>query len=191
MLKQNTEKNLTYQTKENFSSMKQWGVAVMANFAARKWWNMNIYANGFNNHYSGLYQNDPIDIQFTSFMGNFTNSFTLGKGWSAELSGWFRSKGVDGLLVINNMGAVNSGLSKQVLKKKGTLKLGVRDMFYTQKFSGYAKYSDVDVKIAGKRDSRQANLTFTYRFGKTNIAPERRRNGGAGDEQNRVKSGGN
>jgi hypothetical protein len=47
----------------------------------------------------------------------------------------------------------------------------------------------VDVK--SKRDSRQFNLSFTYRFGKTNIAPERRRNGGASDEQNRVKSGGN
>ncbi|MCW3119675.1 MAG: TonB-denpendent receptor [Chitinophagaceae bacterium] len=191
LLKQNTEKNLTYQTKDNFSSMKQWGVAVMANFAVQKWWNMNVYANGYNNHYAGLYQNDPIDIQFTSFTGNLTNSFTLGKGWNAEVSGWFRSRGVDGLLVINNMGAVNSGISKQVLKKKGTLKLNVSDIFYTQKFSGYAKYSDVDVRIAGKRDSRQANLTFTYRFGKTTIAPERRRNGGAGDEQNRVKSGGN
>src|SRR6185295_9561088 len=113
MLKQNTEKNITYQTRENFSSMKQWGVAVMANFPVQKWWNLNLYANGYNNHYAGLYQNDPIDIQFTSFTGNMTNSFTLGKGWSAELSGWFRSRGVDGLLVINNMGAVNSGLSKQ------------------------------------------------------------------------------
>ncbi|MES1216012.1 MAG: TonB-dependent receptor [Bacteroidota bacterium] len=189
LLKPNTEKNITYQTKENFSSMKQWGLAVMANFPIQKWWNVNVYANVFNNHYAGLYQNDPVDIQFTSFMGNMTNSFTLGKGWGAEVSGWFRSKTADGLLVINNIGAVNSALTKQVLKKKGSLKFGVRDVFYTQKFSGYAKYSDVDVKIAGKRDSRQFNLTFTYRFGKTNIAPERRRNGGAGDEQNRVKSG--
>jgi len=189
LLKQNTEKNITYQTRDNLSSMKQWGVAVSANFPIQKWWNVNIYANGYNNHYSGLYQNDPVDVQFTSFTGNMNNSFTLGKGWSTEVSGWFRSKGVDGLLVINNMGAVNTAISKQVLKKKGSIKLGLRDVFYTQKFSGYAKYSDVDVRIAGKRDSRQANISFTYRFGKTNIAPERRRSSGADDEQNRVKSG--
>ena len=194
MLKQDTEKKVTYQTRENFSKMKQFGLAVSANVPVRKWWNANIYTNVFNNHYTGIYQNgtinDPIDVQFTSFMGNVTNSFTLGKGWSAELSGWYRSKAAEGLLVANDMYAVNSAITKQLFKKKATLKLGVRDIFYTQQFSGYAKYSDVDVIISSKRDSRQFNLSFNYRFGKTNIAPARRKSGGADDEQNRVKSGG-
>ena len=191
LLKQNTEKNITYQTQDNFNSMKQWGIAVMVNTPIKKWWNVNLYTNLYNNHYNGRYNNDPVNIQFTSFQGNINNSFTLGKGWSAEVSGWFRSKAADGLLIANPMGALNSGISKQVLKKKGTIKIGVRDILYTQKFSGYVKYSDVDVKVASQRDSRQVNVSFVYRFGKTNIAPERRRNGGAGDEQSRVKSGGN
>lgn len=190
MLKQDTEKKTTYQTRENFSKMKQWGIAVMANFPAAKWWNMNIYANVFNNHYTGMYQADPVDIKATTFMGNMTNSFTLGKGWNAEISGWYRSKGVEGLLVIRDMYAVNTAISKQVLKKKGTVKVGLRDVFYTQQFSGYAKYSDVDVNLAGRRDTRQFNLSFTYRFGKTNIAPARRKASGAADEQNRVQTGG-
>ncbi|MDB5247010.1 MAG: TonB-denpendent receptor [Segetibacter sp.] len=190
LLKQDTEKKTTYQTRENFSSMEQMGVAVMANMPIKKWLNTNIYTNVFNNHYKGIYQSDPVNIQFTSFTGNITNSFTLGKGWNAEISGWYRSKGVEGLLVINNMGAVNSAITKQAFKKKGTFKLGIRDMFFTQKFSGYAKYSDVDVTIAGRRDSRQVNVSFTYRFGKTNIPSARRKTGGANDEQSRVQSGG-
>jgi iron complex outermembrane receptor protein len=190
LLKQDAEKKTTYQTRENLSSMKQLGLAVMANIPVRKWWKVNMYTNVFNNHYSGIYQKDPVDIQFTSFMSNMTNSFTMGKGWNAEISGWYRSKGVEGLIVINDMGAANAAITKQAFKKKGTFKLGVSDIFYTQKFSGYAKYSDVDVTIAGKRDSRQVNLSFTYRFGKTNIPAERRKTGGANDEQNRVKSGG-
>ncbi|MEI9807495.1 MAG: TonB-dependent receptor [Bacteroidota bacterium] len=191
LLKQNTEKNETYQTKENFSSMKQWGIALMANIPVQKWFNSNIYVNVMNNHYSGIYQNEAVDIQFTTMMANMTNSFMLGKGWNAEISGWYRTKGAEGLLVVSNMGAVNTALSKQVLKKKGTVKVGLRDVFYTQQFKGYAKYSDVDVNLAGKRDTRQVNLSFTYRFGKTNIAPERKRRSGASDEQNRVNSGGN
>jgi iron complex outermembrane receptor protein len=190
LLKQDTEKKTTYQTMENFSSMKQWGIAVTANILVRKWWNANVYANLFNNHYSGIYQKDPVDINTLSFMTNITNSFTLGKGWNAEVSGWYRSKGVEGLLVANPMGAVNSALSKQLFNKKGNLKLGVRDIFNTQQFSGYAKYSDVDVIVQSTRDSRMYNLSFTYRFGKTNIPSERRKTGGANDEQNRVKSGG-
>jgi len=190
-LKQDTEKKTTYATSENLSSMKQFGLAVTANIPVRKWWNVNLYTNAFNNHFKGVYQKDPIDINIASFTGNMTNSFTMGKGWSAEVSGWYRSKGADRLLISNSMGAVNSAISKQLFKKKGTLKMGVRDIFSTQQFSGYAKYSDVDVKVAAKRDSRQFNLSFTYRFGKTNIPSERRKTGGANDEQSRVKSGGN
>lgn len=195
MLKQNNEKNETYQTQENFNNMKQIGIAVMANFPVTKWWNTNVYTNVFNNHYTGVYnnglKNDPVDIQFTSFGGNVTNTFTIGKkGWSAELSGWYRSKVADGILVANEMYAVNSGISKTMLQKKGTLKVGIRDIFYTQKFSGYARYSDVDVNIAARRDSRQVNVSFTYRFGKSNIAPERKRKSSASEEQNRVNTGG-
>lgn len=190
LLKQDTEKKTTYQTRENFSSMKQFGVAVMANIPIKKWWNANIYTNVFNNRYAGTYQSDAVNISTTSVMSNITNSFTLGKGWNAEVSGWYRSKGVEGLILANPMGAVNSAISKQLIKKKGTLKFGVRDMLNTQQFSGYAKYSDVDVLVKNTRDSRQYNLTFTYRFGKSNIPSERRKTGGANDEQNRVKSGG-
>ncbi len=190
LLKQDTEKKITYQTQENFSKMKQIGLAVSANVPVAKWWNANIYANVFNNHYSGIYQNDPVDIQFTSFMTNVTNSFTIGKkGWSAELSGWYRTKAAEGLLVANDMGAVNTAIVKQLFQKKATLKLGLRDIFYTQQFSGYARYSDVDVNVASRRDSRQFNATFSYRFGKKNIAPARRKTGGADDEQSRVGGG--
>lgn len=193
MLKQEGEK--TFQTQENFNTMKQLGLAVSANVPVRKWWSINFYANVFNNHYTGLYQNgaknDEVDLEFTSLMTHMTHSFTIGKkGWNAELSGWYRTKGADGLLVINDMGAMNAAVSKTILKKQGTLKLGLRDVFYTQQFSGYARYSNVDVNLNGRRDTRQVTLSLNYRFGKKNIAPERRRRTGATDEQNRVNTGG-
>ncbi|MFN4316035.1 MAG: TonB-dependent receptor domain-containing protein [Chitinophagaceae bacterium] len=188
LLKQNTAKNETYQTRENLSNMRQFGIAIMANIPVRKWWNSNVYVNGYHNFYKGLYNNDPVKISFETFVFNMNNTFTLGKGWNAELSGWYRTAGLEGLLVIKSMGALNAGISKQVLQKKGTLKLGIRDIFWTQKMNGYARYSDVDVDISGNRDSRQVNLSFTYRFGKANIKPERRRSSSADDEASRVKS---
>ncbi|WP_207496833.1 TonB-dependent receptor [Aridibaculum aurantiacum] len=191
LLKQDTERKITYQTRENVSMMRQYGLTVMVNKPVTKWWNTNVFVNVFNNHYTGFYQADPIDIQFTSLQTNINNNFTFKNGWSAELSGFYRSKSVDGLLVAREMYAVNMGVSKQVLKKKGTVRLVVRDIFYTQIFSGYARYSDVDVDLSSRRDSRQVSLGFTYRFGKTNFAPAKRKSGGASDEQNRVKGGGN
>lgn len=116
---------------------------------------------------------------------------TFAKLWAFELSGWYRSKATEGLMVSNSMGALNAALSYKVMKEKGTVKVGVRDIFKTQVFSGYARYAIVDTDLKNTRDSRQFNVSFTYKFGKNNIAPVRNRRGGAGDEQNRVKSGGN
>ena len=195
ILKQNTDKKTIFQTRENFSKMSQWGLTVTANKQILKWWNMNVYGNLFSNTYKGLYndgsENFPVQINVTGFMGNMTNSFSFADTWTAELSGWFTNRISEGLLVGGDMGAMNVALAKQILKKNGTVKIGVRDIFRTQNFNGYSRYADVDVDILNNRrkDNRQFVISFTYKFGKSN-APARRRTGGASDEQSRIKSGG-
>lgn len=196
ILKQNTEKRTTFQTRENFSRMQQYGFSVSFNKQLAPWWNINVYSGVFNNRYTGLYNdgttNIPVEINVTAFNGNLSNSFTFAKTWAAELSGWFNSNPSEGLLVANSMGAMNLGLSKQLMQKKASIKLGVRDLLRTSNFSGYSRYADVDLKVDNNRrlDNRVYNISFSYKFGKNSIAPERRRSGGAGEEQSRVKSGG-
>lgn len=195
ILKQNTEKRTTFQTKENFSKRRQVGFSISANRQLIKWWSVNIYAGIFNNNYTGIYSdgitNTPVDINVINFDGNLSNSFTFAETWTAELSGWFNSNPSEGLLIGRPMGAVNAAVAKQIMKKKATVKLGIRDIFRTSNFSGYSRYADVDLDVYNdrKRDNRQVNISFTYKFGKSNIAPERRRTGGAGEEKSRVKSG--
>lgn len=189
LLKQDTQKRTTYLTRENLSTMKQLGLAVMVNVPIVKWWNINVYANVYNNNYKGIYNNDPVAVRFTSLSANVNNSISFGKGWTGEVSGWYNSKTLRGLLVSNPLGAINTGLSKQVLKNKGTIKLGVNDVLNTQQFSGKVKYSDVNVDIKSRRINRQFNINFNYRFGKKDIPAARRKTGGAGDEQNRVSTG--
>jgi outer membrane receptor protein involved in Fe transport len=195
ILKQNTEKKTTFQTSENFAKMQQFGVSVSANRQLVKWWNLNVYAGVFSNVYNGLYNdgtnNIPVRISVGNFTGNLTNSFTFAETWNAELSGWYNSNVSEGLLIGHAMGAVNVGFGKQIMKKKATIKFGVRDIFRTSNFHGYSRYADVDVDIVNdrKRDMRVFNLTFTYKFGKNDIAPARRRTSGADEEQSRIKSG--
>jgi outer membrane receptor protein involved in Fe transport len=195
ILKQNTEKKTTFQTKENFAQMQQFGVSVSANRQLVKWWNLNVYTGVFSNVYSGLYNdgtnNVPVRISVGNFTGNITNSFSFAGTWNAELSGWYNSNVSEGLLIGRSMGAVNMGIGKQIMKKKATIKFGVRDIFRTTNFRGYSRYADVDVDIVNdrKRDNRVFNLSFTYKFGTNDVAPARRRSGGAGEEQSRIKSG--
>ncbi len=187
ILKQNTDKKLTYQFKENLNTQSQIGLSLMYNKNLTKWWSVNAYANIFSNNFKGTYNNAPLDIDFTGLSGNLNNSFKFNKGWGAEVSGFYISKRNEGLLYIKNMWQMNAGVSKQLFNKKGMLKLGVRDIFLTNQLNGLARYDDVNIKLSGRKDSRQFALSFTYRFGKQSIGSERKRNTNS-DEQNRVRN---
>jgi len=190
VLEQNDATNETFIKKANIASSKQIGLAVTANKSITKWWTGNIYANVFNNHFKGLVNNEPISIGITSFMVQLQQQFKFAKTWSAELSGFYRSKSLEGVIYIRHIAQVNAGISKQVLKNQGSLRLNVRDIFAGGVFKGYSRYGTVDAIFKNVNDSRAVSLTFTYRFNKGKLkATSSKRNSGASDEQDRVKSG--
>lgn len=190
VLEQNEVNNETFIKKANIASSKQVGLAVSANKSITKWWSANIYTNVYNNHFKGTVNNEPISIGVTTFLAQMQHQFKWGKGWGAELSGFYRTKGLEGVIYIKPIVQVNAGFSKQVLKNKGSVRLNVRDIFAGGVFKGYSKYGTVDAQFRNVNDSRAVSLSFTYRFSKGKLkATSSRKNGGAGDEQNRVKSG--
>jgi len=192
ILKQNSATKVTFNTSENIARFTNIGLSITAPASFTTWWNANFFTNIYNNHYVGVYNSDPIDIAFTSFMVNVTNSFTFSKskGFTGELSGFYRYKTVEQLSVSEPVYQMGIALQKQVMKGKGTLRLNVRDPFAWQKFISSVKYSDIDLRSASTFDTRQVTATFTYRFGKNTPGSQpRRRTSGAQDEQNRVGGG--
>ena len=168
------------------------GVSVSAQIPVKKWWNANLYSNYNYNQFKGRLNGNGeyIDVSASNLLFNVNNQFKFNKVWSAELSGFYRTKGVDGQIIMQPLGQVSAAVSKTVLKGKGTLKLNVRDMFYTYRATGDMKFENTIAHFVNSRDSRVANLAFTYRFGKPiKGAQQRRKIGGADDEQNRVKVG--
>ncbi|MFM6925861.1 MAG: TonB-dependent receptor domain-containing protein, partial [Ferruginibacter sp.] len=189
VLEQNDQTNETFIRKANIASANQIGLELTANKPITKWWSGNIYANVYNNHFKGLVNNEHISIGITTFMAQVQQQFKFGKGWGAELSGFYRSKGLEGVLYIKSMAQVNIGFSKQVLKNQGSLRLNVRDIFAGSVFKGYSKYGTVDADFKNVNDNRAVSLSFTYRFNKGKLkAGSSKRNSGASDEQGRVKS---
>ncbi len=192
VLEQDPDKSETVIRKQNIAKQRQYGIAVSAGGQLNKWWTGNIYANVFNNRFEGVLNGDHVVISATTGQFNANNQFKLGKTLSAELGGFYMTGGVDGVFRIKGFGMMNMGFSKQVLKGKGTLRLNMRDVLYSQKIKGTIRYSNIDAAFQQRRDSRQVALGFTYRFskGKMNSNGQKRKTGGAGDEQNRVKTGG-
>lgn len=167
------------------------GVSVNARFTVAKWWNTSIYTNYNYNKFKGRLNGNGeyIDIAASNLLLNVNNQFKFNKGWSAELSGFYRTKGVDGQIIIQPLGQLSAGIAKQVLKTKGNIRFNVRDILYTNKATGDINFENTLAHFVNSRDSRVASLSFTYNFGKPIKGMQRRKIGGADDETNRVKVG--
>jgi iron complex outermembrane receptor protein len=176
----------------NIGQRQNAGIAVSAQITVRKWWTAILYGNLNYNQFAGFLYGEYINVGAATFLGNFNNQFHFNKGWGAEISGFYRSSGVEGQVLVNPMGQVSAAISKQILQDKGSLKLGLRDIFYTQQVSGYINFQETQATFHNARDTRQLSLSFSYHFGKPIKGSQQRRSqGGATDEQNRVKVGGN
>jgi iron complex outermembrane receptor protein len=182
---------IRFLTPDNVAKLRNMALSITTPIPVTKWWNINFFGTVFNNHYTGVYDTINIDLAYTSFMANLTNTFTIKKGFTAELSGFYRHRSVEQLTKMEPIYQMSIGLQKQVLKGKGTVRLNVRDPFAWQKFEGLNDYGYVYMHFKSRPDIRQVTATFTLRFGKaTQQQQPRRRSGSSQDEQNRVGGAG-
>ncbi|SFE87568.1 Outer membrane receptor proteins, mostly Fe transport [Chitinophaga sp. CF118] len=155
-----------------------------------KWWNSFTYLSGNYSKYQTIVNNQNVSINGGGFMARTQHSFTLPKGISTEVSFFYLSSQIadEGLFKMKPMYAMDFGISKQVLNKKGSVKLSVNDVFNNQVFRGTFENAGRYSSVRSKWESQQVRLNFTYRFGSTSIKEARSRRTGLEDEQNRVKS---
>ena len=175
----------------NYGFMNDASVSVSAQVPVAKWWNSNIYTEGRYNQFKGILYGENLDVHAITYLINVSNQFKFNKGWSADISGFYRTKGIEGQILIKSLGQLSAGVQKQVLKNKGTLKLNVRDILNTQHPIGNINFQNTEAYFREYHDNRVANISFSYRFGKPIKGLQKRKTGGAGDEQNRVKGSGN
>jgi len=186
------EGHATIVRRGNIGRRENGGVAVSLNMPLTKWWNTTVYVNVNYNRFTGMLYGENLDVSGITGMGNMTNMFKFTNGWSAELSGWYRTSGIEGQILIQPLGQTSAAIAKQIMKEKASLKLGLRDMFYTQQVKGTIDFQETQATFHNSRDSRQLSLTFTYRFGQAIKGPQNNRHsGGADDESSRLKKGGN
>jgi iron complex outermembrane recepter protein len=174
-------------TPVNIASLRQYGVTVSANTPFTKWWTNNTNINIFNNKYKGVINSTPVTLVATSFIINSIQQFRLSKTLSAEINGRYRNGWFEGVVKARPVGFVGAGLSQQIMKGKGTLRIAMRDIFFTQKFRGTSRYGNVDFTFQDINDTRVFSAGFTYRFSKgKKIAPVKRTAGSANEEQERI-----
>ncbi|HEY0732990.1 MAG TPA: outer membrane beta-barrel protein, partial [Chitinophagaceae bacterium] len=114
------------------------------------------------------------------------NSFTLKNGWTAELNANFNSGGQYGFMELDPQWGIAAGIQKTVFKGKGTFRLNVTDIFWTNLPRAVITYNNYIEKWHAYRETRVANLGFTYRFGNSKVQAARRRTTASEEERQRA-----
>ncbi len=181
-----SEDNVTIQIPINLSSSDYVGLTIAAPIRINKWWNMINNGNLYYNHFNGELGGTTLDNGKPAFDIRTNNSFTFKKGWTAELNGNFSSGGQYGFMVADPQWGVAAGVQKTVLKNKGTVRFNITDIFWTNLPKAVITYNNYIERWHAYRETRVANLTFTYRFGKNTVAQARRRTTSSEEERQRV-----
>ncbi len=184
----NVNKNIIIYTRGNVGSFQNFGITETFQQPITKWWNLTAVAVFNHKIIKGMVW-APLEARISQLNISINNQFQLKKGWALELSGYYQTKSqIDLQEWLKPQGELNFGVSKQVLKNKGTVRLNIRDITYFQNYSGYSTFQNSFEPFDIKWDSRVVRLSFSWRFGKA-MKPIQRSEGGATEELNRVGSG--
>jgi hypothetical protein len=184
------EDSVTVQTNKNLDRMLFAGLSGSYSFTIAKWWSNVTNFNAYYARYEGNIANTPLNDGKPTFDINTNNTFLLPKDFSAELGGWYQARQLYGYMDLQPMWMLNAGIQKLLFDKRATLRLNIQDIFWTGYPSATSIYTGYREDFIAERETRVANISFTYRFGKKTVPQTRRHSSGAEEEKRRANQGG-
>ena len=182
-------KKALFQTKKNLDQQINYGFNLSIPATITKWWNSNNNIGGF---YLGFRANDLqgeiIKTGENVLQFNSQHNFVISNTFGAEISGNYTSAMEYGIIRINPQYSIDAGINKSLMNKKLSLKLALSDIFDTRIQNIESAYPGLNYNLSQKNETRIAKISLSYKFGKNDIKPSRRRATGLESEQGRLKN---
>jgi ACT domain-containing protein len=180
----NAETKIITETFENFDNTNNLYLDFIYNSNITKWWRINIELAPFHQTVKGIYENRTFTNTNLYLEFVYSNVFKLGKGFTTELGGSYRSGWIQSIYYTRPTTTIDLGFSKNILNDQGSLKFNITDIF-----NQLIIVSDVAVinhVISRKNETRYFRLNFTYKFGNNNVKKSQNRQTGIGSESRRI-----
>ncbi len=142
-----------------------------------------VIANYQQYNVSFLEQNFNVEKwDYTAFIqANFTLPWKI----NTELSGYYVSGGLNGVVEYDWMYGVSFGLSKKFIDNRAKISIGV-DNILNRFYYGTIIYENMDMNINSEWDARVINVQFSYNFGNKHLTKQQGHESSADDELNRT-----
>jgi hypothetical protein len=186
VFQQNDETKVTMITWRNLNRVNNTDLTLTIPLEPFAWWKVNANLTAFYLQYDSPLDNSVLNRSEFTARGNVTSTFSLPKDWAIELSGWYSSPSIYGVLDMRERGAMDVGIQKLMFSKKATLKLSVSDILNSMTNRYASVYRNMDVTGRETYDSRRVRLNLTWRFGSDEVKPARQRSSGMEEEAERA-----
>lgn len=193
-LSQSAAANVVFISPQNLAYQHNITFQATVPLKATNWWDMSYTITGGLRQFKADYTLQPVRKTYWGYSFNFTESFTLPKHFSAELTGWYNTPSYNGTVKMGSMGTLSAGIKKELKNNAGSIQLSVSDIFTTMKFHVYygaiteeAFHIKNDIGI--KPESAYSpifKLSYSRPFG-TGTFKSFRKEGGAKDERDRIR----
>jgi hypothetical protein len=165
-------KDVTVYTFENLSRGISYGAELILTQRITSWWNINGTFSYFRSIIDGAQMDQEADSY--SWSGRFVSNINLGKGWNAQVNGFYRSPVIMLQGEMDAMYSASAGVRKNIWNNTGTISLNVSDIFNTMRFSMTNYGDNFNMNMERWRISRVVSLGFTYRINEFDRRNQRR-----------------
>lgn len=157
-----------------------------------KAYSLFVNVNGYHSKFRANYgERRSVNMKVWAANIFIQNSIKFGKGWNAELSGFYTTPTIwQGSMKASQIWSADIGLQKQIIRGKGIIKASVSDVFNMLKWSATSNFAGQQIQVSGKQETRQFKLSFQFRFGNGNNKPVKTSANGSEEESKRVQSAG-
>ena len=156
---------IAYRTFDNLGKNKEFYFRVVGGIPPGGKYFFYVGAQHSKTHYTGLYQNQPLDFKNSSWHYFMYQELKLGKTLTLDMEGFLLSNFIQNFYVLDNIGALYFSANKSILKKKANLIFSINDVFNSNRPTINLNQGNVSVKGTRASDSRRAGITFRYNFG--------------------------
>lgn len=172
---------ITIRQPENLATEDAYGMEFIVATDPTDWWRLNGNINFFRAITDGSNINSNFKADTYSLSGRVNSRTTLWKSVDVQMSFDYQAPRITTQGKDKSMAAMDLGISRDVLNKKGTLTLSVRDVFNSRRFRNETFGEDFFSVGSHQWRARQATLTFNYRLNQQKQRNKRDENREGGD----------
>ncbi len=163
----------------NLGTSQSLGLELSGSRSFKKWWRLNGSLNLYREIIDGEFEGVSYDTDTYAWNTRLSSKWTIKKNYDLQSSFRYRSPRQSPQGQRKSTYSLDLGVSKDIMKGKGTLTLNARDIFNTRKRRGIVDQPDYYSETEFQWRSRSIRLNFNYRI---NQKKKRQGRGGAGGD---------